>query len=63
MDQLAAHSTEKVLEHYEELGFERVLNVKYMPDFIPIETVFAHVKKWFMRERLQILANKQTYDS
>ena len=63
MDQLAAHSTEKVLEKYDDLDFERVLNVKYMPDFNPIETVFAHMKKWFMRERLQILANNQTYDS
>ena len=59
MDQLGVHFTDKVLKQYEELNFERVLNVKYMPDFNPIETVFAHVKNWFQRERLQLLANKK----
>ena len=63
MDQLAVHATEKVKEKYDELQFETVMNVKYMPDFNPIETVFAHVKRWYQRERLQLLANKQDYDT
>ena len=63
MDQLAVHSTEKVRNKYDELKFETVMNVKYMPDFQPIETVFAHVKKWYTKERLNLLANSKDYDT
>ena len=47
MDNLSVHKTDKVMQKYEELGFETIFNVKYMPEFQPIETVFAHVKRWY----------------
>ena len=49
MDNLAVHKHKEVLPVYEELDFDVVYNVKYMPDFNPIEVIFAHVKGWYKR--------------
>lgn len=34
-----------------------------MPDFNPIETVFAHVKSWYKRQRLTEFANGRVVDT
>ena len=63
MDNLAVHTKDNVMDMYDELGFKIVLNVKYMPDFQPIESVFAQVKPPYARWRLQALANDEEFDS
>ena len=63
MDNLGVHQHPLVLAMYEELKFTVILNVKYMPEFMPAETVFAHVKGWYSRQRLQALANGEDFDT
>ena len=62
MDNLALHARYNVMDMYEELDFEVVFNVKYMPDFQPIESVFAQVKPPYARWRLQALANGENFN-
>ena len=40
-----------------ELNFRPIFNVKYMPEFNPIETVFAHMKRWYAKQRTNALVN------
>ena len=56
MDQLAVHMTKRVKETMDRLKFLPLYNVKYMPDFNAIETVFALVKRWYCQQRLNALA-------
>ena len=63
MDNLAVHTKENVMQKYKDYGFDILLNVKYMPDFNPIETVFAQVKPAYARSKLQALANEEQFDS
>ena len=48
---------------YEKLNFVPIWNIKYSPDYNPIETVFAQVKLWYKRERLNLLANGKEIDT
>ena len=41
MDNLMVHRGSLVMPMYDELNFVPIWNVKYSPDFNPIETVFA----------------------
>ena len=41
MDSLRVHKGKDVMPTYPELSFLPLWNVKYSPDFMPIETVFA----------------------
>lgn len=52
MDNLQVHKNANVIEKYAELNFDVLFNVVYMPDFNPIETVFAQVKLFYKAERL-----------
>ena len=63
MDQLNVHSGKDVMPTYEKLNFVPIWNIKYSPDYNPIETVFAQVKLWYKRERLNLLANGKEIDT
>ena len=41
MDNLKVHRGSDVVPLYEPLKFDPIYNVKYMPDFMPIEFCFA----------------------
>ena len=62
MDNLAIHKCNALLKIYEELNVHAVLNVLYEPAFMPIETVFAIVKNQYKKDRLHLIANKETVD-
>ena len=47
---------------FSELKITPIYNVSYSPDFNPIETVFASVKRIFKRERLHALTNGHDFD-
>ena len=57
MDNLRVHATKLVRATMDELDFVPVYNVRYMPDYNPIETVFATVKRDFKQQRLNRLVN------
>ncbi len=59
MDQLQVHKGKDVLPMYSKLNFVPIWNIKYSPDYNPIETVFAQVKLWYKRERLHLVATEQ----
>ena len=39
-----------------------IWNVSYSPEFNPIESVFSQVKRFFSRERLNVIANHGNID-
>ena len=63
MDQLRVHLGKDCLPLYPKLDFDPIWNVKNSPDFNPIETIFAHVKRWYKAERLQMIANNEEFDA
>ena len=63
MDQLNVHKGKDVMPTYPKLDFEPIWNIKYSPDYNPIETVFAQVKLIYKRERLHQMANGIEVDS
>ena len=49
MDHLAVHKKANVLAMYDELQFDVVFDVKYFPDFQPIESIFSYVKAFYKK--------------
>ena len=47
VDQLSVHRSKIVAQRLNELNIPLVFNASYSPDFMPIENVFAHVKRHF----------------
>ena len=62
MDQLNVHKAKIVKPLYTELRITPIFNKAGSPDFNPIESTFAQVKREYCRQRLRSLANDQYFD-
>ena len=62
MDQLNVHKAKIVKPLYTELGITPIFNKAGSPDFNPIESTFAQVKREYCRQRLRSLANDLYFD-
>ena len=62
MDNLTVHRERTVKLLYSDLDIMPIWNVSYSPEFNPIESVFSQVKRFFSRERLNIIANHGNFD-
>ena len=47
---------------YEKLSITVIYNVSYSPEFNPIESAFSNVKRKFNQQRLNALANKESFN-
>lgn len=47
---------------YDRLQIQPIFNIPYSPETNPIETCFSLVKHYFVRKRLQCLANGLPFD-
>ena len=50
------------MEAYRRLDILPIFNLPYSPEYNPIESVFSQVKRIYKRERLQKLANWESFD-
>ena len=62
MDKLSVHKAKDVKELYERYKIKPIFNISASPEYNCIETVFAHVKAAYRRQRLNALANKRPFD-
>ena len=62
MDNLQVHKTINAKQLYKDLGIFPIFSITYMPDFNPIETCFAQVKRIFCKQRLWALINDVPFD-
>ena len=62
MDQLSVHKHFAVKPVYEELEITPIYNVGYSPEFNCIESCFSQVKRNYILERLNSLANDLYFD-
>ena len=59
MDNLSIHKKKKVLERMDELGFRWAYTPRYSPRYNPIEEVFAEVKQYIKKKRLNAIQNRR----
>ena len=59
VDQLSVHRSSIVAERLEELSIPLVFNSSYSPNFMPIENIFAQVKRHFRQTRLENMVKKR----
>ena len=60
VDNLAVHRTLRVRDFVKENNQELVFNAPYSSEFNPVEQLWAHAKKYFRRELLDVVDfNKQ----
>ena len=57
MDRLSVHRCRQVQSVMRDLKFEWIFNASYSPDYNPIEGVFAIVKNYIKRKRLEAIIN------
>lgn len=62
LDNLAVHKHDIVKKMYDRLQIHPIFNIPYSPETNPIETCFSLVKHYFVRKRLQCLANDLPFD-
>ena len=62
MDQLRVHTSTTTKDECAKHCIYPIYNVTASPDFNPIETVFASVKKKYSRARLNALANGKLFN-
>ena len=55
LDNLSEHTSERAKAAMRERGFRWVYNVRYSPDYNPIELVFAQIKAYFKALRAKKL--------
>ena len=58
---MAVHKTKKVMRKYDELNIIPVFNSTYMPDYMPIETIFSGVKLRYKQQRLNKIVNGKSF--
>lgn len=62
MDKLSIHTSKATKDECARRCIYPIFNVTASPEFNPIETVFAFVKKKYSRARLNALANTEPFD-
>ena len=62
MDWLKVHYSDQVTPLYPELNIVPIWNVRYSPEFNPIEAVFSKVKAIYKERRLNAMVNKIDFD-
>ena len=62
MDWLTVHYAAEVDPLYSELNIVPIWNVRYSPEFNPIEAVFSKVKAVYNARRLNAIVNKSNFD-
>ena len=62
MDNAGIHTSRELDDVWKKLHITKVFNVKYSPEFNPIEAVFSKVKRLFNNQRLNNLVNKTGFN-
>ena len=62
MDNMKAHTAPEVKDACVPLNIVPIWNVPYMPDYQPIELVFAQVKRVYKNNKLSAFINKKEFD-
>ena len=62
MDRLSVHRSLRVKAVMDELGFKRILNASYCPNFNPIEGAIGICKNYIKRKRLNQILNEEKQD-
>ena len=57
------HKSKEAKPYFEKLNIEPIWNVRYSPEFNPIEAIFSKVKAIFNRRRLNQLVRKRPFDA
>ena len=63
MDNLNVHRSKRAKAFMEENDVRAIYNVPYSPEYNPIEVYFGHIKRPYRQMKLEMMVNKEKFDS